>query len=198
MKFSKKDLDKIEETLIAAHRRQDDRDFSPDWRQKVMEEVRAQVWLAPAPRAPRRVLAWAAAAMAVIIGWGVLTNLDWYDPWIKITPVIIFVDSRANVSLEAGDQDSGLKHLTMNVIQADKATEVLSYEVKQPERFFGLIGPTTKKVGLTVLIDAKALNLRKGPAKIVIEARDLSWRNTFQGRLTTLEKDIVIKPDSSS
>lgn len=192
MKFLQEQIDKLEEALIAAHRGQEEVQFPSDWRQQLMWDLRAKARPASARRVPRRILSWAAAALAVIIGWLFLTNLDWYDPWIKIQPVIIFMDSRAAVSLEAGDIDSGIKHLTVTVVQGGKKITLLSHEVEQPNRVLGLIGSTTKKVQITVVLDAKALDLENGPAKIVVAARDLSWRNDFQGRLTTLEKDILV------
>jgi len=102
------------------------------------------------------------------------------------------MDSRADVWLEAGDTDSGLRHLKVTLIQEGQEIEVLSHEVKQPGRFLGIIGSTKKKVEITVVLDAETLQLKTGPAKILIAARDLAWRNNFQGRLTTLEKDIFV------
>jgi hypothetical protein len=197
MKSSKEQIDQIEEALIAAHRRPEEVQFPAEWRQQLMRDLRAQARPAPASPAPRRILALAAAALAVCIGYLTLTNLDWYDPWINLRPVIIIMDSRADVSLEAGDIDSGLRHLAVTVVQGGKEIGVLSHKVEQPKKFWGLIGSTTKKLCITVVLDVKVLNLHQGPAKLVVEVRDLSWRNNFQGRLTTLEKEIVIHPRPS-
>jgi len=192
MKFPKEQIDKLEKALIAAYRRQETVQFPSDWRQQLRRDLRAKARPASATRAPRRILSWAAAALVVIMGWVFLTNLDWYDPWINIKPVIIFVDSRADVWLEAGDMDSGLKHLTVTCVQGGKEIKLLSHEVEHPHRVWGLIGSTTKKFQITVVLDAKVLHLHNGPAKIVVAARDLSWRDNFQGRLATLEKDILV------
>ncbi len=198
MKSSKEQLDKLEKALIAAHRRQEEEvQFPADWRERLMRDLRQKAIPEPASRISRRPLAWAAAALVVIFGWLIVTNLDWYDPWIKVQPVIVFVDSRANFNLEAGDVDSGLRHLRVCIIQGGQQREVLDQEVKQPRRFLGLFGPTTKKVQIKVVLDANALKLHEGPAKLVVEAHDLSWRNNFQGRLTTMEKEIMVQPEGS-
>ena len=39
MKSSKEQIDKIETTLIAAHRRQEELQLPPDWRQQVMQDI---------------------------------------------------------------------------------------------------------------------------------------------------------------
>ena len=41
-------------------------------------------------------------------------------------------------------------------------------------------------------LDAQALGLQEGKATIVVTVHDLSWRNGFKGRITTLKKEMVI------
>jgi hypothetical protein len=52
-------------------------------------------------------------------------------------------------------------------------------------------------IKIPLLIDAQALGLREGKALLLIIVRDLSWRNWFQGRQTTLERRFIIYPDKS-
>jgi hypothetical protein len=197
MKDSEEKLSLVERALREAHRRPEDLEVPSDWRPKLMQDIRALARPAPVTRAPRRRLAWAGAAMAVILGGLILANLDWYDPWITIKSNISFVGARAEVLVEAGDQDSGIRSLRVSVIQAGREVHVLSREVKHPERFLGFLGATVKKVEIALVLDAKALNLLPGPAKLMIEAYDLSWRNNFRGRLTTLERNIDINLTSA-
>ena len=49
-----------------------------------------------------------------------------------------------------------------------------------------------KKVDFPLEVDAQALGLREGKATIVVTVRDLSWKNWFKGRATTLKKEMVI------
>jgi hypothetical protein len=71
MKSSNKDLDKIEEALIAAYRRQEDLQFPPGWRQQVMRDIDSLAGPTAFPpekkiktMIPRRILSWAAAGLA--------------------------------------------------------------------------------------------------------------------------------------
>ncbi|MDP2045486.1 MAG: hypothetical protein Q8L00_04655, partial [Deltaproteobacteria bacterium] len=126
MKSSKEQIDKIETTLIAAHRRPEELQFPPDWRQRVMQDIQArdgatvaQPEVKIATKAPRRILSWAAAGLAVIVGWLILANLDRYDPWITLKPDLANLESQGAFRLEAGDQDSGLRHVKVTVIQKE-------------------------------------------------------------------------------
>ena len=199
MKSSKEQIDKIEATLIAAHRRPDDVQLPPGWRQQVMQDIQAregataaQPEVKIAAKAPRRILSWAAAGLAVIVGWLILANLDWYDPWITLKPDLPALESHAAFWLEAGDVDSGLRRVKVTVIQREVEIEVLSKNLEPPGGIWGTQGDAVKKVDFPVVFDAQALGLQQGTATIVVTVHDLSWRNGFKGRITTLKKEMVI------
>jgi len=197
MKPSKEQIDKIETTLIAAHRRQEDIQFPPDWRRQVMKDIQgratgAQPEVKIAAKAPRRILSWAAAGLAVVAGWLILANLDRQDPWITLKPDMAALEPRAAFWLEAGDADSGLRRVKVTVIQREVEIEVVSRNLEPHGGVWGTQGEAIKKVDLPLDLDAKSLGLREGKATLVITAHDLSWRNGFQGRVTTLKKEIVI------
>jgi hypothetical protein len=199
MKSSKEQIDKIETTLIAAHRRIEEPQFSPDWRQQVMEDIKArekataaQPEVKIATKASRRILSWAAAGLAIIVGWLILANLDRHDPWITLKPDLAALESRAAFWLEAGDVDSGLRRVKVTVIQREVEIEVVSHDLEPPGGGWGTKGEAIKQVNLPLDLDAKTLGLGEGTATLVITAHDLSWRNGFKGRITTLKKEIVI------
>jgi hypothetical protein len=199
MKSSKEQIDKIEATLIAAHRRQEELQLPPDWRQQVMQDIQAQDGAtAPQPevkiatKAPRRILSWAVAGLAVIVGWLILANLDRYDPWITLKPDLTALESHAAFWLEAGDVDSGLRRVKVTVIQREVEIEVVSHNLEPPGGIWNIKGDAIKKADFPLVLDAQALGLQAGKATLVITARDLSWRNGFKGRITTLKKEIVI------
>jgi hypothetical protein len=199
MKSSKEQIDKIETTLIAAHRRQEELQLPPDWRQQVMQDIQAQdrVMTAQpevkiATKAPRRILSWAAAGLAVIVGWLILANLDRYDPWITLKPDLTALGSQAAFWVEAGDVDSGLRRVKVTVIQREVAIEVMSQNLEPSGGIWSTPSDAIKKVDIPLVLDAQALGLQAGKATLVVTARDLSWRNGFKGRITTLKKEIVI------
>ena len=75
MKSSKAQIDKIEKTLIAAYRNQEDLQFPPDWRQHVMQDISSMAGPTTFPQAkkmrtmiPRRIGVLAGAAVATVVG----------------------------------------------------------------------------------------------------------------------------------
>jgi hypothetical protein len=199
MKSSKKHLDKIEEALIAAYRKQEDLQFPPDWRQQVMQDISSMAGPTAFPQEkkvwtmiPRRIGALAAVAVAAVVGWLILANLDRYDPWITLKPDLANLESHTAFWLEAGDVDSGLRHVKVTVIQKEMTIEVLSKNLEPPGGIWDTQGDAIKKVDFPLALDAQALGLQEGQATLVITARDLSWRNGFKGRITTMKKEMVI------
>ena len=199
MKSSKEQIDKIETTLIAAHRKQEDRQFHPDWRQQVMRDLDALPGSASFPPEkkirtifPRRILSWAAAGLAVIVGWLILANLDRHDPWITLKPDLTALESHAAFWLEAGDIDSGLRRVKVTVIQREVEIEVLSHNLEPPGGTWSIQGDAIKQAVFPLVLDAQTLGLQEGKASIVMTAHDLSWRNGFKGRSITLKKEIII------
>ena len=73
MKSSKEQIDKIEKTLIAAYRRQEDLQFPPDWRQQVMQDMRR--WLGPLPLNEKKIRTIAPGELAPWPGWA------WPSSW---------------------------------------------------------------------------------------------------------------------
>jgi hypothetical protein len=130
MNSSKKPLDKVEEALIAAYRKQEKLHFPPDWRQELMQDINSMAGPTAFPekkpaekqgwgRIPRRIGAVAAAAAVVAVGWLILANLDWYNPWITLKPDLAGLESHGAFWLEAGDVDSGLRKVKVTVIQKE-------------------------------------------------------------------------------
>lgn len=200
MKPSKKQVDKIEAALIEAYRRQEDLQLPPGWRQQVLRDISAMAGPAAFPEEkrirrliPRRIGALAAVALAVLVGWVVVANLDWYDPWITLKPDLTALESQAAFWLEAGDIDSGLRSVKVTVIQKEMKIEVLSKNLEPPGGLWGTGGGAIKKVNLPLTLDPQTLGLHYGKATIVVTVHDLSWRNGFTGRVTTLKKEIVFQ-----
>jgi len=199
MKSSNKHIDQIEEALIAAHRRQEDPPLPPDWRQQVMQDIKSLTKPAAFPQEkklktilPKRMGAWAALSLAVVVGWLILTNLDWEDPWLSLKHEVAALESHHAFWLAAGDAHSGLRSLTVTVIQEEIRIEVLSKNFEEPEKAWFSKDAVVNEIKIPLVIDTQALGLQEGEATIVVTARDLSWSNGFKGRQTTLKKKIVV------
>ncbi len=204
MKSSKKQVDKIEAALIKAYRRQKDLQLPPAWRRQVLRDISAMAGPAAFPKekrirsmTPRKVGALAAAALAVLVGWLVVANMDWYDPWITLKPDLTALQSQPAFWLEAGDVDSGLRNVKVTVIQKEMKIEVLSKNLEPPGGLWGIGGEAIKKVNIPLTLDPQTLGLHQGKATIIVTVHDLSWRNGFKGRITTLKKEIVFHPATS-
>jgi len=85
-----------------------------------------------------------------------------------------------------------LRHVKVTVIQKEVEIEVLSRNLEPPGGIWHTTGDAVKKVDFPLALDAQALGLQEGQATLVITARDLSWRNWFRGRSTTMKKEMVI------
>ena len=79
----------------------------PDWRQRVMQDIEARegpLWLnlklRSRPKHPGEFSPGPAAGLVVIVGWLILANLDWYDPWITLKPDLPALGSHAAFWLE--------------------------------------------------------------------------------------------------
>jgi hypothetical protein len=203
MKSSQKDLDKIEAALLAAYRKQEEPQFPPAWRQELMQDISSMAGPTAFPeekraekkvwgRIPRRIGALAAVAVAAVVGWLILTNLDWYDPWITLKPDLAALESHGAFWLEAGDIDSGLRNVKVTVVQKEVRAEVLSKDLEPPGGIWAGTSHAVKKVDFPLDVDAQALGLHEGKATIVVTVHDLSWRNWFKGRTTILKKEMVI------
>ena len=80
----------------------------------------------------------------------------------------------------------------MTVIQKEMKVEVLSKNLEPPGGIWAGTGDAIKKVDFPLALDAQALGLHEGKATIVVTVRDLSWRNWFKGRATTIKKEMVV------
>jgi len=203
MQSTHNDIDRIEAALLAAYRQQEDIQFPADWRQKVMQDIElADPAAFPKEKQSKTIIfrvagALAALSLAVFVGWLILANIDWEDPWLSLKRDVTALESQHGFWLEAGDVDSGLRNLTVFVIQKALKIEVL-YKNFEPLGG-GCYSPSevVNAIKISLLIDAQALGLREGKALLLIIVRDLSWRNWFQGRQTTLERRFIIYPDKS-
>jgi hypothetical protein len=199
MKSSSKDIDRIEDALIAAHQRKEGLPFPPDWRQRVMQEIRSLAEASASPQeperktiTPRRIAAWAALSLAVVVGLLILANKDWEDPYLCLKRDIVSLKSHAVLWLEAGDKDSGLRNLTVTILQGEQRIEVYSRNFQEPGWTWFSKSEAVKKMIIPLVINTQDLGLQEGEATVIVTARDLSWSNGFKGRQTTLTKKISV------
>ncbi len=109
----------------------------------------------------------------------------------KIEPVSVpkVVGKVFEIRLKATDNRSGIKEIEPVVIQGGKKHII-------PARKYGSshwwLGSGVKEVQEKWAIQATEMGLKEGPAKILITARDSSFRNLLKGNKAVLEQDVVI------
>lgn len=130
--------------------------------------------------------------LVALILWLIFGAMDWYDPWIELKPEQAVLGPRTEFLLEAGDKDSGLRDIRVSVVQSSEEKVIMIRTFSRMNGLFGYKGSKFTKIEMPVVADAKELGLKEGKAKIVVTAHDFSWRNRFQGRVTTLIREVEV------
>ncbi len=130
-------------------------------------------------------LALIALGLAGIIIWLVQSRLDHDLPWVNLQPPGEVVGAKTSFTLEVGDRESGLKEVRVTVTQGDLEKVVFN-------RQFPPGGAAGAREELPFTLEPQALGLKEGKARISASATDRSWRNWFQGRTTTLSRDVTV------
>lgn len=126
-----------------------------------------------------------ALGLTGILIWLGQSRLDHALPWVNLQPPGEVVGSKTSFTLEAGDQDSGLKEVRVTITQGDLEKVVLN-------RQFPPGGTAGAKEELPFTLEPQALGLKEGKARISATVRDRSWRNWFQGRTASLSREVTI------
>lgn len=96
------------------------------------------------------------------------------QPTITPTPLAPVIGPLTNLYFEAADQKSGLRHVQVTVVQANKSVMVVD-KIYPRRSWLGQAGP--REMVLSVSLDTAHLGLTDGPAEVIINARDYSyWR----------------------
>jgi murein DD-endopeptidase MepM/ murein hydrolase activator NlpD len=117
--------------------------------------------------------------------WFGLGRLDFDEPTLKLQPEAAVLGPKTAFTLKAADQTSGLKEIRVSIAQDGQEKVVLS-------RAFPPGGDKGTELELPFTLEPKALGLKEGKAVLTAWARDRSWRDWFQGRRTTLSREVVI------
>lgn len=97
--------------------------------------------------------------------------------------------SAAQLGVEAVDADSGVRRLELRVRQRDQET-VLQQLARPGNLAMGGARGVPERIEAT--LDAEALGLREGEARLVAEATDWSWRGWLSGNRASLEIPVTV------
>lgn len=100
-----------------------------------------------------------------------------------------YVGASSIVEFSASDAKSGLRSLSLSIIQGDTVAE-LYQETFPRQGYTGSIGPADKHIKVSFV--PKKSGFDNGPATLRISASDFSMRGFFRGNARTIEKEISI------
>jgi murein DD-endopeptidase MepM/ murein hydrolase activator NlpD len=129
------------------------------------------------------------ATLAGVLGAAGWLRCEGEQP-VLLGPERMFVGrSPVPVTIEAQDEKSGIRHLELRVVQG--ATKVGIAELVRPGNL-GVGGARGVAERIEAEIDAEALGLREGEAKLVARAVDWSWRRWLSGNPQWLEIPLTV------
>ncbi len=123
--------------------------------------------------------------LLVALGWLLFGQMDFDDPVVLLKTPVEVVGAKTALTLEAGDENSGLKEVRITFSQDGQEKVVL-------EKKFPPGGEPGSKVEIPFTLEPKALGFKEGKATLVATVRDRSWREFFRGRAARLSREVVI------
>jgi murein DD-endopeptidase MepM/ murein hydrolase activator NlpD len=119
------------------------------------------------------------------LGWLLYLHLAFGAPWVRLKTPVEVLGTKTALTLEAGDEGSGLREARVSLTQAGREQVVL-------ERQFPPGGEPGEKVEIGVTLEPKALGFKDGKATLTASVRDRSWHEMFRGRLAVLSQEVTI------
>lgn len=118
------------------------------------------------------------------------TRCEGTPPVIGVAGPIALGAAPRDVAIEISDAGTGVRGFEATVVHAGG-------EIPLAARDFGgsaipFLGASSRQQSVPLSIDAKALGLGQGEARLRITARDLSWRDWTRGNQTVLEVPLEI------
>ena len=132
-------------------------------------------------------------ALLLVIGGAAaigLTRCEGTPPAIQVAGPIAVGEAARTVPIDVTDDGAGVRSLAAVLVHPGG-------EAPLGDRLFDgsllpFVGAPAKSEHVEVTIDAKALGLAQGDAKLRLVARDLSWRDLGKGNETALEVPVTI------
>lgn len=128
----------------------------------------------------------------LLCGAGGYAYITWFEgekPLVTIDNLPQYIGKSTLLSFTISDAKSGLRTLSIVLIQKGKEKEVLSKEYQKPGKN-GSGG--TNKEEISISLDTKALKLKEGEATLKITVTDYSMREMLQGNSTEILHTVTI------
>ena len=133
-----------------------------------------------------------ALVLALLAGGVAVTvvRCEHQPPVIRAPSALIVGKEARPLVLEIDDEGSGLRQVRAILVTEKGEQPLLEKDYPGSTLTGGATKPSHERVELS--IDAKALGLREGQAKLRVLARDWSWVRLLQGNETTVELPVTI------
>lgn len=121
--------------------------------------------------------------------YGAYVYFENEKPSLSFQSEIQFLGKSPQFSILAEDKKSGLKSITLTLLQDNK--EHLLYEKSfQREGYKAKAGPNDHRADIS--FDLKKFGIKEGEAELIITAKDFSMLNFFQGNVAKIQKKVVV------
>lgn len=126
--------------------------------------------------------------LVVAYRWG-----DDRPPRITLTTPLTLVGPTTPLTLRIEDEGTGLQEITVRLVQ-NLERYTLANEQFPSHGTLSLEGGTRHTFNLNMIpYGDNTIPKRRGPAKLIVSARDYSWRGFFEGNWSRLEQDVTLK-----
>lgn len=132
---------------------------------------------------------------AIVLGW---RRLEGAPPVVEAPEALVLGTAPETIEIRITDEASGLR--TANVRLLAQSGSRTLYEEIWPGHLFGGGAPGSHAQQIELTLDPAQLQVPDGPATLVVDARDWSWRDGFAGNRAELSIPVTVdtRPPSVS
>jgi hypothetical protein len=117
-----------------------------------------------------------------------VTRCEGTPPAVEAPQRVVVGKAGEHVTITVSDAGAGVRSVSVTLSHAGGEAPLVASRFPGRWLPFGAVHPQT----LQVLIDPKALGLKDGESKLIVVARDHSWRGWLAGNETRLEVPVVV------
>lgn len=127
--------------------------------------------------------------LAAAGGYVFINYFEGVEPQIEASILPEWIGKKTNISLNVNDAKSGLRSISIVLIQGDNEKQIFVKEY--PKKKQGVTDGHFKET-INIEIDAKALGFQEGDALLSIKAVDYSMRRLMKGNIAELSQNVIV------
>ncbi len=124
--------------------------------------------------------------LLILIGGGVFylwPHLEGNPPQITLDKPLTHMGKNQRVYVKVSEQGRGLAWVKVSLVQKDRRGVVLNQQFDTPD---------VPMASLKLMVNPLEMGMRQGPATLVVEAADRSWRNWLKGNRSVAEFPVTV------